>query len=235
MGVIAAVSAILILVAELGDKSQLLILLLATRYKPWHVLVGIGIAALILNILAVVVGSLLGDLIPKAVISTVAGLLFIGFGLFNLFSKQEDEEDLAAEKEHLDAKSALLRLGPIVASFGAFFLAEFGDKTQVLALTIAADPQSALVSATKLFGAQASGWVASMGLGTGDISYVSSAIGVVVGATIGMLLADSLALIFGALLGKKLPQDLIAKASGVLFILFGIATLAPVFLEKIGG
>ena len=66
-----------VFVAELGDKSQLLAMTLAARYRPWAVLAGIAVATLILQGLAVAVGTLIGDRLPTRPIQFVAGLAFL--------------------------------------------------------------------------------------------------------------------------------------------------------------
>ena len=81
----AFVSAVvLITLAELGDKTQLLVLGMATRYKASHVLAGLVIGSMVVHLLAVAVGTLVGDIIPGSVISVVAGLIFIVFGIYTL-------------------------------------------------------------------------------------------------------------------------------------------------------
>ncbi len=67
----------LIFVAELGDKSQLVALWFATRYRWWTVLVGVTAATLLLTLLAVVAGRVLDNLIPEDVLAVVVG--FIAF------------------------------------------------------------------------------------------------------------------------------------------------------------
>ncbi|MDF2712459.1 MAG: hypothetical protein K0R62_8111, partial [Nonomuraea muscovyensis] len=75
------ISLVVIFVAELGDKSQLMAMTFATRFKPWPVLAGITIATTIVHLVSVAVGGLIGDALPTTAISIVAGIAFLGFAL----------------------------------------------------------------------------------------------------------------------------------------------------------
>ncbi|HET7721799.1 MAG TPA: TMEM165/GDT1 family protein [Acidimicrobiales bacterium] len=118
-----------IFVAELGDKSQLMALAFAARYKALPVLAGITIATAIVHALSVVVGVSVGAAFPTEVISVVAGVAFLGFGLWTLRGDSLSEAEAA--KAHRSDRSAL------VAASLAFFLAELGDKTMLATITLA--------------------------------------------------------------------------------------------------
>ncbi|MCE1254516.1 MAG: TMEM165/GDT1 family protein [Anaerolineae bacterium] len=119
----------LVVVGELGDKTQLLTLALAGKYKVRYVLSGVVIASLLNHGLAVIVGSYLGNVLPMRAISLAAGLSFLAFGLWTLRGEGDEEKNLHKEK----------RFGPIIAVAVAFFLAEMGDKTQLMAVALAAE------------------------------------------------------------------------------------------------
>ena len=208
------VATVLIALAELGDKTQLLALVLACRYDPWKVLVGIFGATLLIHFLSVVVGAAVGSFIPAAYLSWGAGLLFVGFGIWTLRGDTVDAEEEAAPD----------RFGPILTSAIAFFLAELGDKTQIMTMTIAADPGGAL----RTFGGFASGWLPTSAKAPGGLTALA---GVWMGSTVGMVLADGIAIIVGAVLGKALPEKLITRVAGVLFILFGVDMIAEMYLR----
>jgi putative Ca2+/H+ antiporter (TMEM165/GDT1 family) len=112
-----------IALAELGDKTQLLAMALATRYKPRDVLVSVFAASALLMLLAVSVGRILYILIPASVVQLIAGALFLLFAFWILYSDKE-EETLFSGKT------------PFLAVFGAFILAEIGDKTQLAAVAL---------------------------------------------------------------------------------------------------
>jgi putative Ca2+/H+ antiporter (TMEM165/GDT1 family) len=205
------VATILIALAELGDKTQILALCLAARYKAWQVLVGIFVATLLIHLGSTAVGGLVGNLVPQFYIRLLTGVLFIGFGAWTLRGEDEDE----------DAPSAG-RFGPIVTTGIAFFLAELGDKTQIMTMTVAADPAAAL----RTLGSAGAGLAF---LPAAPPSPAGAFLGVWLGSTLGMMIADGLAIGIGAVLGRKLPERLITRISGVFFILFGLAALVTAF------
>ena len=88
-----------IFVAELGDKSQLMALTFATRYKPVPVLIGITVATAVVHLASVAIGYGLGAALPTGWISLVAGLAFLGFGAWTLRGDTlTEEEKRKAEK-----------------------------------------------------------------------------------------------------------------------------------------
>jgi Ca2+/H+ antiporter, TMEM165/GDT1 family len=147
----------LVFLAELGDKSMLLALAFATRYRPWPVLGGIAIAAFTMLGLSTLVGAALGAALPEQILSIGGGLLFIGFGIWTL--RPGDGDDETAE---LRGSSVLLGVT------GAFLIAEFGDKTMLATATLAST-QPALPT-----------W-----LGAGLGMTLASGIAIVVGAVLG--------------------------------------------------
>jgi Ca2+/H+ antiporter, TMEM165/GDT1 family len=117
-----------VFVAELGDKSQLMTLAFAARYRLVPVLVGIAAAAAVIMALSVIVGAALGDVLPTDAMTVLAGLAFLAFGAWTLREADDDEEAVAAPRR---SGSAVLTVG------GAFVLAELGDKTMLATLTLA--------------------------------------------------------------------------------------------------
>ena len=127
--VATAVSFAVIFVAELGDKSQLMALTFATRFRPWPVLIGITAATAVVHLVSVAVGYGLGATLPTGWIALIAGVAFLAFGAWTLRGdKLTDEEKSKAERS---TGSAILAVG------GAFFLAELGDKTMLATITLA--------------------------------------------------------------------------------------------------
>jgi putative Ca2+/H+ antiporter (TMEM165/GDT1 family) len=118
-----------IFVAELGDKSQLMALAFATRYRALPVLAGITAATALVHLVSVVVGALLGAALPARPVNLLAGLAFLGFAVWTLRgdSLRQDEADRARRS----TGSAVL------AASIAFFLAELGDKTMLATITLA--------------------------------------------------------------------------------------------------
>jgi Ca2+/H+ antiporter, TMEM165/GDT1 family len=111
----------LIALAELGDKSQLLALSFAARYRWWQVLVGVAVAATSLLGVAAALGGALGAALPERTIAIVGGLLFLGFAVWTLAVDEPDHEPE-------EGRSHRSVLATVVA---AFILAELGDKTMI--------------------------------------------------------------------------------------------------------
>ncbi len=120
-----------IFVAELGDKSQLMALTFATRFKVWPVLLGITIATAIVHLASVAIGYGLGAALPTGWINLAAALAFVVFGFWTLKGDvlTDDEKD----KVNRVGKRAVIAVGT------AFFLAELGDKTMLATITLATD------------------------------------------------------------------------------------------------
>lgn len=217
MTYIFLVAFILIMVGELADKSQILALLLATRYKAWQVIIGIFIATFVVHFFTTLVGQFVGAAIPAGVIPWMSGILFIGFGIWTLRGDkvEDDEADKGA------------RFGPIIATTIAFFLAELGDKTQIMTLAISVDPGSALLVYLKSAGPTVQGWLAGVG-SPENVSGMGRFWAVTMGSTIGMVVADAIAIGIGRLLGKNLPELLMRRVSGIIFIIFGVLSIASV-------
>jgi len=120
-----------IFVAELGDKSQLMALTFATRFRVWPVLLGITIATAIVHLISVGIGYGLGAALPTGWINLIAALAFIAFGFWTLKGDNLTEEE--REKANRAVKSVVIAVGT------AFFLAELGDKTMLATITLATD------------------------------------------------------------------------------------------------
>ncbi|MDP1793445.1 MAG: TMEM165/GDT1 family protein [Acidimicrobiales bacterium] len=118
-----------IFVAELGDKSQLMALAFAARYKPWPILAGITVATAVVHLFSVLAGGLLGTALPTAAINVVAGVAFLAFAAWTLRGDSLDDDEAA--RAHRTTRSAF------VAVAVAFFLAELGDKTMLATVTLA--------------------------------------------------------------------------------------------------
>ncbi|UGA53499.1 TMEM165/GDT1 family protein [Vibrio sp. VB16] len=181
---VLAISITTVALAEIGDKTQLLSLLLASRYrKPIPIIAAIFLATIANHALAAYLGVVVADYINPEMLTWVLAVSFLAMAGWVLIPDKLDEDESISNK------------GPFVASFIAFFIAEIGDKTQI---------------ATSILGAQ----------------YSDALTFVVLGTTIGMLLANVPVVLIGKLSADKLPLALIRKITAGLFIILAIGAFS---------
>jgi len=126
------VSLVAVAIAEIGDKTQLLALILAARYrKPWPICIGIFVATLLNHALAGEAGVLLTRWLSPEALHWIIGLSFLSVAVWALFPDRIDEKDAQHATRH----------GVFVASAVGFFLAEMGDRTQIATAMLAAHYQ----------------------------------------------------------------------------------------------
>ncbi len=122
-----------VLLAEVGDKTQVMTLVLAARNRAiLPVFVGSVLGEVSANSIAVAIGTFLGIAIPLNIVSLVAGAVFIIFGILTIVKNEEKHEEVPQAK----TKSILL------SAFYLIFLAEMGDKSQIIALGLSAQYQN---------------------------------------------------------------------------------------------
>lgn len=195
-------SFLFVVLAEMGDKTQLLAMAFATRYPAKTVLAGVLAATLLNHLLAVVLGSWLTDFVPLNVIQVAASASFILFGLWTLRGDKLEGED----KKY--------RFSPFWTVTVAFFWAEMGDKTQLATVALAAKYQSIL----------------PIWMGTTAGMMVADAFGIIVGVVLGKKIperfvkwfAATIFILFGIIgLYDSLPDSLLTPpvlAGGLLGI-----------------
>lgn len=120
-------STILVFISEMGDKTQLLALVLAARFKkPWPILLGIFVATILNHYLASYVGSFVTQYFSESTLRITLALTFIGFGLWILVPDKDE------------GLNENYKWGAFVTTLIAFFLAEMGDKTQLATIALGA-------------------------------------------------------------------------------------------------
>jgi putative Ca2+/H+ antiporter (TMEM165/GDT1 family) len=137
----AGATFLLIALAEIGDKSQLVCMTLAARHRGLPVVLGAVAAFAVLNLLAVLFGAAIAAWLPEWVVTVAVAVLFAIFGISGLrFEAADDDEEITEKPGH----------GIFATTFLMIFLAEFGDKTQiaVAGLGSTADATATWVGAT---------------------------------------------------------------------------------------
>jgi putative Ca2+/H+ antiporter (TMEM165/GDT1 family) len=175
------ISTATVALAEIGDKTQLLSLILAAKYrKPWPICLGILAATLANHALAGSVGALVARYLTPDVLKWIVALSFFSVALWTLKPDSADEEEAARGAGH----------GVLVATIIAFFVAEMGDKTQVATVVLAAQYHPL--------------WQ------------------VVLGTTVGMLLANVPVVWLGSRFASKLPLKAARISAAILFAALGL-------------
>jgi Ca2+/H+ antiporter, TMEM165/GDT1 family len=181
------VSTGVVALGEIGDKTQLLALLLAARYrKPVPIILGIFVATLANHAAAAALGEWLQSLIDPQWLRWGLGLSFIAVAVWMLIPDAIDDGETASAG----------RWGVFGVTVVAFFLAEMGDKTQIATVVLAAQFKSLV-------------WVTA-------------------GTTLGMMLANVPAVLFGDKAVKIVPLVWVHRAAALLFTLMGVLVLMGV-------
>lgn len=201
---------LMILIAEMGDKTQILAMAFATKYKIRQIVIGVALGAFLNHGLAILLGSLLTRVIPMELLQLIAGLMFIGFAFWSLQVDDEGEEE---------KNSAF---GPIITVALAFFIGELGDKTQLTALTLGASSQFP--------------FFILMGTVTGMV--LTSLLGILIGAKLGhkipemqlKLGAFTVFMVFGL---EKLINSPYTRSLNVSWLVVGLVVVAIAGFIKI--
>jgi putative Ca2+/H+ antiporter (TMEM165/GDT1 family) len=179
-----------VFLAEMGDKSQLVALSLASRFSPWATLSAVTVAAMALHGLAATAGGAVAQAVSPTTRSVIAGVLFILFGAWTLWRSRTAATGRGASEA--DVVVVTPRHSAFAAIAVAFFVSEFGDKTQLAVATLATT-RNALFT-----------WI---------------------GAVIGMVVADGIAIAAGAGLRRFLKPRLVAAIAAAGFTLTGVVLL----------
>ena len=180
------VSTLVVGLAEIGDKTQILSLMLAARFRrPLPIIFGILFATLANHALAGLAGTVAGALFSGAWMRWILGISFLSVAVWALFP---DKYDSGTE--------SCTRFGAFASTILAFFLAEIGDKTQIATIGLAARFEQFYP--------------------------------VVIGTTLGMMLANIPAVLIGDRIAERLPVRAIRIAAATVFVVLGILTIAGI-------
>ena len=183
-----------VVLAEMGDKTQLLAMAFASRFRWQTVLWAVFAATLANHLMAVAAGNVATQFLPIAWIKLAAGASFIAFALWTIRG-----DELAGEDQRRGRN-------PFWTVAIAFFLAEMGDKTQLMTIALAAE------QAVKIGG---TGWIAK----------AQQIVPVWMGTTCGMLIADSIGIVVGIVLHRHIPDRLVKWIAACGFAGFGLLGL----------
>jgi len=117
----------MILLAELGDKTQLTVISLSCSYPILSVFIGSMLGFLVVDGFSIIIGSSLASFIPMTWIMVASGIIFIVFGLLTFFPRKEG------------TRTNVSKRSPLLASFYLIVLGELGDKTQIASIALAAE------------------------------------------------------------------------------------------------
>jgi Ca2+/H+ antiporter, TMEM165/GDT1 family len=177
------VSAGLVAIAEIGDKTQLLAMLLAARYRrPVPIMLGILAATLANHAIAAWVGAAVAAWLGPDIMRWIVGGLFIAMAGWALIPDKPDT-----------GQKAVSHVGAFLGTAIAFFLVEMGDKTQIATVALAARFESVVL--------------------------------VTAGTTLGMMLANVPAVLFGEALARRIPLKLVRTCAAACFVAVGAAVL----------
>jgi len=178
------VSTGVVALAEIGDKTQLLALLLATKFKrPWPIVLGILVATLANHAFASAVGTWLVGLIGAHALRWILGISFIAMAAWTLIPDSAPDEDAATPRH-----------GVFLTTVIAFFIVEMGDKTQIATVALAAQFHSLVF--------------------------------VVLGTTLGMMLANVPVVFAGDALIRRVPLNVVRIVTALSFLALGVYVLA---------
>lgn len=186
------ISFIMVFIAELGDKTQLLILSFSGSVKTKNILLGIALGSFFSHGLAIIFGSSLMTLKNPYFQNLLKNITYSSFILIGLLSLIPIKENISGNKKNsLLSKILNLNINYTLIIALSIFIGEFGDKT----------------------------FLSSIGFG---IEYPNHKIMLILGAILGMIVSDSLAIILGKFLSTYISESKMKKLSGILFLIFGI-------------
>lgn len=186
------ISVFIVALAEMGDKTQLLALLLAARFrKPAPILIAIVLSTTINHGISAILGQWLTTVVSPTAMVWILALGFVGMAVWMLIPDKLDGDE--AESIY-----KWQRFGVFGATFILFFLAEIGDKTQIATVALSARFDSILT--------------------------------VLVGTTVGMMIANAPAVFLGNKLAGKLPIGLIHKVGAAIFLVVGISAVVQHYM-----
>lgn len=192
----------LIFLSELGDKTQLLVLSFSSKLKSYSILLGVALGSFFSHGIAILFGSAIGNFNNPVIHTLLQFITYLSFIFFGIFTILQREE----RESGSSSKSGFLHT---ISSLPIGYVL-------MIAFSIAIGELG-----DKTF-------LASLGLG---ISHPNSKLFLILGAILGMVLSDSIAILFGKFLSHKVSEKTMNLLSGILFLIFGIIGLISFFIK----
>ena len=167
-----------VVLAEMGDKTQLLAMAFAAKFRWQTVMWAVFVATAANHLGAAAAGNWLAAVVPLGTITIAAAASFILFGLWTIRGDRLEGED---ERYHFS---------PFWTVTVAFFIAEMGDKTQLATISLAVKYNAV--------------WTVWMG------------------TTLGMMVSNAIGIVFGSLMGQRIPERAVKWVAALIFIAFGV-------------
>ncbi|GEM_PF-246166 len=183
--------------AELGDKSQILAVSLASRYEEKSVFMGVITGLAVITLIGVTIGTIIFQFVPLFYVKLFASITFIFFGVYTLLSSQylDDKKDRREKKKKIGMKKRTRRRKrkTVASSFFLSFISELGDKTQFVVMAFAAT--------------------------------YAAPLSVFTGAVLAFIAVIGISVILGAKLGKTIKSRKLDLVTSAVFLILGIAFL----------
>lgn len=191
----------LVFLSELGDKTQLLVLSFSSKLKSCTILLGVALGSLFSHGVAIAFGSALGAFDNIWVHTILEFITYLSFLFFGMISLMNKDDDIRGSK-----KSGILQK---ISNLSISYIL-------IIAFSIAIGELG-----DKTF-------LASLGLGIG---YSTFKLFLILGAVLGMVASDSIAIVFGKFLSSKISSNMMNTLSGIVFIIFGVFGFVRFFID----
>lgn len=191
----------LVFLSELGDKTQLLVLSFSSKLKSCTILLGVALGSLFSHGVAIAFGSALGTFDNIWIHTILEFITYLSFLFFGMISLMSKDDDIRGSK-----KSGILQK---ISNLSISYIL-------IIAFSIAIGELG-----DKTF-------LASLGLGIG---YPTFKLFLILGAVLGMVASDSIAIIFGKFLSSKISSNMMNTLSGIVFIIFGVFGFVRFFID----
>jgi putative Ca2+/H+ antiporter (TMEM165/GDT1 family) len=184
-----------VLILEFGDKTQLIVITLTTKYgdQKLAILLGFFSAILTISLIGVFLGNVIKEILPENLLSYIGAFLFIFIGIYAFYDYYKDRKEENHSEEDVKFKYVTGLKVIFSQTFAAIFLVEIGDKSQIFVVTLA--------------------------------TQYTDLIAIALGATFAMTLLAVISILLGEVITKLIPESALKIFSAVLFLLIGVLIL----------